>query len=306
MLVASAKSVEELDLARRLMLTSLMIVPLTIQGRTIGAMSFVAAESGRHYTASDLAFAEEVASRAALAVENSRLYTAARTAIAIRDEFMALASHELKTPVTSLKMYGQVLQRQAMRRNEPDLVERLRRMDRQIDKLTGLINDLLDVARIRSGQLEYVDEVVDLNAAVREVVDDLQPTATKHQVVVAGQIAGAVWGDRERLGQVITNLLTNAIKYSPQADRVLVHLGTEGANATVAVQDFGIGIAEEHWPRIFAQFYRVSDPSERTFPGLGIGLYISSEIVRRHGGTIRVASEVGAGTTFTVALPLSR
>ncbi len=305
MLAAGAKSAEELELARRLALASVMIVPLTIQGRTIGALSFVAAESGRHYTASDLAFAEEVASRAALAVENARHYTAARTAIAVRDEFMALASHELKTPVTSLKMYGQVLQRQAARRGEPDLVERLGRMDRQIDKLTGLINDLLDVARIRGGQLEYVDVAVDLNAVVREVVGDLQPATTKHQIAVEGQIDGTVWGDRERLGQVVTNLLTNAIKYSPQADRVLVHLGQDERGATIEVQDFGIGIDEEHWPHIFAQFYRVSDPSEKTFPGLGIGLYISSEIVRRHRGTIQIASEIGVGTTFIVALPLS-
>jgi signal transduction histidine kinase len=179
-------------------------------------------------------------------------------------------------------------------------------MDRQIDKLTGLINDLLDVVRIQGGRIEYTDEAVDLNAVVREAVADVQPTASKHLIAVEGTIAGLAWGDRERIGQVITNLLTNAVKYSPQADRVLVRLGTDERGATIAVQDFGIGIAAEHMQHLFEQFYRVSDPSEKTFPGLGIGLYIAGEIVRRHGGEIRVESAPGAGTTFTVALPLSR
>lgn len=306
MLVAAAQNEEDLALVRRVGFSSVMIVPLTVGERTIGALTFVAAESGRHYTPADLAFAEEVAARAALAVENARLYTAAQSAVAVRDEFMALASHELKTPVTSLKMYTQVLQRQADRRGEADLADRLGRMDRQLDKLTGLINDLLDVARIQGGRIEYTDEAVDLNAVVGEAVADVQPTAAKHQIAIEGAIEGLVWGDRERLGQVVTNLLTNAVKYSPQADRVVVHLGTDERGASIAVQDFGIGIGEEHLPRLFEQFYRVSDPSEKTFPGLGIGLYIASEIVRRHGGDIRVTSELGVGTTFTVALPLTR
>jgi PAS domain S-box-containing protein len=306
MLAAAIKSEEDLALVRRVGFSSVIIVPLTVQGRTIGALTFVAAESGRHYTQADLAFAEEVAARAALAVENARLYTAAQAAVAVRDEFMALASHELKTPVTSLKMYTQVLQRQADRRGESDLATRLGRMDRQLDKLTGLINDLLDVARIQGGRIEYTDESVDLNAVVQEAVADVQPTAAKHGITVEGIIAGRVWGDRERLGQVITNLLTNAVKYSPAADRVLVRLDGDEQCATIAVQDFGIGIAAEHLSHIFEQFYRVSDPSEKTFPGLGIGLYIAGEIVRRHGGEIRVASEPGAGTIFTVALPIRR
>src|SRR5207302_10043122 len=138
-----------------------------VQGRTIGAITFVTAESGRHYTGADLAFAEEVASRAALAVENARLYAEAQRAIAVRDEFLSLASHELKTPVTSLKMYTQVIQRQAERRGDADLVDRLVKMDRQTDKLTTLINDLLSVSRIQGGRLEYGDEVVDLNAVVQ-------------------------------------------------------------------------------------------------------------------------------------------
>jgi PAS domain S-box-containing protein len=304
MLVAAAKNDEELALIRRIGFSSAMTVPLRIQERAIGAITFVAAESGRHYTGADLAFAEEVASRAALAVENARLYRDAQRAIAVRDEFMSLASHELKTPVTSLKMYTQVLQRQAERRGDDDLADRLVKMDRQTDKLTGLINDLLNVARIQTGQLEYVDEAIDLNAIVHECVDTIQPTTTKHHIIVEGTIDGRVWGDSERIGQVVTNLLTNAIKYSPRADRVIVRLDMRDGAAAVSVRDFGIGIGDEHREKIFEQFYRVSDPSEKTYPGLGLGLFIAGEIVKRHGGTITVQSASGEGTTFTLMLPL--
>jgi PAS domain S-box-containing protein len=304
MLVAVAKNEEELALIRRIGFSSAMTVPLRIQDRAIGAITFVAAESGRHYSGADLAFAEEVASRAALAVENARLYRDAQRAVAVRDEFMSLASNELKTPVTSLKMYTQVLQRQAERRGDADLADRLVKMDRQTDKLTGLINDLLNVARIQTGQLEYVDEAVDLNAVVRECVDTIQPTTAKHHIVVGGTIDGLVWGDSERIGQVVTNLLTNAIKYSPRADRVIVRLDTRDRKAVVSVRDFGIGISDEHREKIFEQFYRVSDPSEKTFPGLGLGLFIASEIIKRHNGTIDMRSTSGEGTTFTFTLPL--
>ncbi len=306
MLVATAKNDEELALIRRIGFSSAMTVPLRIQDRAIGAITFVAAESGRHYTGADLAFAEEVAGRAALAVENARLYRDAQRAIAVRDEFMSLASHELKTPVTSLKMYTQVLQRQAERNGDADLADRLVKMDRQTDKLTGLINDLLNVARIQTGQLEYVDEAVDLNAVVHECVDTIQPTTAKHHIVVEGAIDGRVWGDSERIGQVMTNLLTNAIKYSPRADRVIVRLDRRGEDAVVSVRDFGIGIAPEYQGKIFEQFYRVSDPSEKTFPGLGLGLFIAGEIIKRHGGTVAVQSTSGAGTTFAFTLPILR
>jgi signal transduction histidine kinase len=279
-------------------------VPLRGHDRTIGALTFVAAESGRHYTGADLAFAEEVANRAGLAVENAQLYAEAQRAIATRDEFMSLAAHELKTPVTSLKMYTQVLQRQAVRSGEPDAAERFDRMDRQIDKLTGLINDFLNVARIQGGRLEYVDAVVDLNAIVRDAVEMIQPTADRHTIEIIGAVDGKALGDSERLGQVVTNLLTNAIKYSPRADRVIVRLGTADGMASISVQDFGIGIAPEQQAHIFEQFYRASDPFEKTYPGLGLGLYLASEIVKRHGGTVTVQSASGEGATFTVLLPL--
>jgi PAS domain S-box-containing protein len=306
MLVAAGLDDEQMALVRRIGFSSVMIVPLRVQERTIGAMTFVSAESGRHYTLADLAFAEEVANRAALAVENARLYTEAQRAIAVRDEFLSLASHELKTPVTSLKMYTQVIQRQAERRGDTDLVDRLVKMDRQTDKLTTLINDLLSVSRIQGGRLEYVDEAVDLNAVVHETLDLIQPTTTRHQIIVEGAVADRVWGDSERIGQIVANFLTNAIKYSPQADRIIVRLESDDMCARISVQDFGIGIEAEHQPRLFEQFYRVSDPSEKTYPGLGLGLYIASEIVRRHGGTIDVRSTRGEGSTFTFTLPLMR
>lgn len=305
MLVAVAKNAEELELARRLQFTSAMTVPMRVQETTIGAITFVGAESGRRYTQADLAMAEELASRAALAVENARLYTEAQRAIAIRDEFMSLASHELKTPVTSLKMYTQVLQRRAERRGDTDLTDRFVKMDRQIDKLTGLINDLLNVARIEGGRLEYLDESFDLNAVVREAVDAVQATTDKHRITVEGRIDTPIWGDAERIGQVVTNLLTNAVKYSPQANRVIVRLAREDGGASISVQDFGIGIDEEQQQQIFDQFYRVSDPSEKTYPGLGLGLYIASEIVKRHGGTLHVQSAKDDGATFTIILPLT-
>jgi PAS domain S-box-containing protein len=306
MILAAVKNEEELALVRRIGFSSVMIVPLRVRERTIGAITFVAAESGRHYTGADLAFAEEVANRAALAVENARLYAEAQRAIATRDEFMSLAAHELKTPVTSLKMYTQVLRRQSARRGEADAVARFDKMDRQIDRLTGLINDLLNVARIEGGRLEYMDEDVDVGAVVRDAVEMIQPTTERHRIEVVGAVERTVWGDRERLGQVVTNLLTNAIKYSPQADRVIVSLGEADGMATIQVRDFGIGIAPEHQERIFEQFYRASDPFEKSYPGLGLGLFIASEIVKRHGGTITVESAPGAGATFTVALPFLR
>lgn len=304
MLVATAKNEEELALVRKVGFSSVIVAPMRVRGTAIGAITFVAAESGRRYTQADLAMAEEVASRAALAVENARLYSEAQRAIAVRDEFMSLASHELKTPVTSLKMYTQVLQRQAERRGDAGMTDRFVKMDRQIDKLTGLINDLLNVARIEGGRLEYLDESFDLNAVVREAVDAVQSTTAKHTIAIQGALDTPIWGDGERIGQVVTNLLTNAVKYSPQADRVIVRLAREDETAVISVQDFGIGVDEAQQQKIFDQFYRVSDPSEKTYPGLGLGLYIASEIVKRHGGMLRVQSAKDEGATFTVILPL--
>jgi PAS domain S-box-containing protein len=303
LLVASAKDERTLDLARSLGFSSAMIVPLVTQNTTIGAISFVAAESGKRYAAADLRMAEELASRAALAIENSRLYGASQQAVAVRDDFISAASHELRTPVTSLKVYTEVLQRQAERRGDEHTSGQLRKMQAQIDRLAVLIGDLLDVSKIEAGKLELRYEFVDLRRLTDEVVEAIQATTAKHRIVVEGTVRRPVVGDGERLGQVLTNLLTNAVKYSPRSDRIVVRLAETAEEATVDVQDFGIGIDPEHLDRVFDRFYRVTSDDEKTFPGLGMGLYICHEIVRRHGGTMEVTSAKGRGSVFHVALP---
>jgi PAS domain S-box-containing protein len=305
MIVAAAKDEKMLQLIRDVGISSVMIVPLLNHGRAIGAITFVSAESGRHFVAADLSMAEELASRAALAIENSRLYAESQKAVALRDDFIYVASHELRTPVTSLKLYTEVLQRQAERGNLDQIGKNLSKMNAQIDKLSVLIGDLLDVSRIEAGKLDLRDDEVDLSALVAEIVDAIQPTAPRHRIEVEGGITRTVRGDRDRLGQVLTNLLTNATKYSPLADRVIIRLGEDGDRAFVEFQDFGIGIDSEHLERIFERFYRVNGSDDASFPGLGIGLYITSQIVRRHGGTISVSSRAGEGSVFHVELPFN-
>lgn len=308
LIVAAARDEEELALIRKIGFTSVMIVPLLVQGKAIGAITFVTAESGRHYTSADLAMAEELASRAALAIENARLYTEAQKAIGIRDDFISIASHELRTPITSLKMYTQLLQKQLARKGEESLVRSCMKMDAQLNKLTALIGDLLNVSKIEHGKLEFQEGMFDLDALVKETVEHIQPTTTKHVIHIEGSIAQPVWGDKDRIGQVLTNLLSNAIKYSPQADTIIVRLTPEPDMVVVSVQDFGIGIDNEHQSNIFTRFYRVSDPEEKTFPGLGIGLYIAHEIIKRHGGNLTVVSgkEKGSQFSFTLSYKCSK
>lgn len=225
-----------------------------------------------------------------------------------KDEFISMASHELKTPVTSLKGFTNVLQRRMAKPGQGDEQTQhfLERMDVQINKLTRLINDLLDISRMQAGKLALEMEQIDLDALVRETVENVQASTTTHQLCIEGSVQGYVSGDKDRLGQVFVNLLTNAIKYSPRAQPVVIRLACDSQHeqAVVSVQDFGIGIAKIHHQHIFDRFYQVTDPEEKTFPGLGIGLHIAREIVERHRGRIWVESRKGAGATFFVALPL--
>ena len=221
-----------------------------------------------------------------------------------KDAFISMASHELKTPVTSLKGFVYVLQNRLKKRDDEESLRFLASINKQLNKLTKLINDLLDISRVQQGKLHYQEELFDLDALAGETIENLQAGTSTHQLLFEGGTAAQVYGDKDRIGQVLTNLIGNAIKYSPAADRVIIRLFQDADNVVVSVQDFGLGIAATHQKRIFELFYQVTDPAEKTYPGLGIGLYICSEIVKRHCGRIWVESQKGAGSTFSFSLPL--
>jgi len=223
-----------------------------------------------------------------------------------KDEFLGIASHELKTPVTSIKAYAQVLESIFRDSGDDKKADMVRKMDIQVNRLTNLIGDLLDVTKIQTGKLQFNDAEFQFNDLVKDLVEDLQRTTRKHTIVTEFGEPVLVFSDKERIGQVITNLITNAIKYSPHAEKIIVYTRRENENVRLCVQDFGIGIPNDKKDNVFEQFYRVSGNKQHTFPGLGLGLYISSEIIKREGGTIWVESKEGEGSTFCFLLPLNK
>ncbi len=241
---------------------------------------------------------EDITERKRTLLENQQL-------LVQREEFMAIASHELKTPVTSIKGYAQLLHTHFDKAGDVRSADMLAKMETQINKLITLIGELLDVTKIEAGQLPWRNTDFDLDALVRDIVEEMVHTTDRHQIRIQGNISSPVYGDREHIGQVVTNLLSNAIKYAPQADNILVKLRADADAATVGVQDFGIGIAQEKQAHVFDRFFRVSDPEHETFPGLGLGLYISAEIVKRQGGRMWVESRQGAGSTFFFTVPFA-
>lgn len=308
-LVAAARDPEHLAMLRRLGFRSAMVVPLVARGRTLGAISLVSAESGHRYGPEDLTMAEDLARDAALAVDNARLYQEAQEALRLRDEFLSIASHELKSPLTSVRMHTQMLQRAVQRgdlaRLEPERVlQTLEADDRQIKRITTLIDQLLDVSRIAAGRLDLEREEMDLASLVREVATRFEDTAAaagSELIVCAdGSIVGR-W-DRSRIDQVVTNLLSNAVKYG-RGEPIHVALEADGAVARLTVRDQGIGIASEDLTRIFDRFERAVTGQPQS--GLGLGLYICRQLVEAHGGTIQVTSRPDAGSTFSVELPIA-
>ncbi len=286
---------------------SYMIVPLTARGEIFGTLVMVYSASGRQYSGDDLAVAETLGRRAGMAIENARLYEQAQQAIRVRDEFLSVASHELKTPLTSMLIHVQMLLRYA--RDErlvtlpPERVVRmLETNERQVKRLSSLIADLLDASQIGSGRLELDREETDLAEVVASVVERYASEAADRGSDIHVSANAPVVGqwDPHRLDQVVTNLLTNAIKYGAGKTIQIMVVESDG-DALLTVRDQGIGIAAEQLPRIFDRFERAV--SARTYGGIGLGLYITRQIVEAHGGSIDVASATGEGTTFTVVLP---
>jgi PAS domain S-box-containing protein len=228
----------------------------------------------------------------------------------LKSDFIKMASHELKTPVTSIKGYTQLLLSALKEQQEslsPLLVKSsLVSVDKQITRLTRLMSELLDLSKIETGMLFLNKELFNLNELVIETVQDILYTNSKHGINIFHDFECDLYGDKDRLGQVLINFLTNAIKYSPGADKVEVWIKqSENKCVSVSVRDFGIGIDEKDHEKIFERFYRAGGKEEQTFPGFGIGLFIAKEIIQRHGGTISLTSEKGKGSVFTFILPFA-
>jgi signal transduction histidine kinase len=225
-----------------------------------------------------------------------------------KNEFIGMVVHELKTPLTSLKGFAQLLSRKLAADNNPQISQLVNRIDAQSNKLTTLIDDLLDVTRIEGGTFQFEEEPFSFDELVEEIVDDIHLTTATHTLVRQGKLGKPVYADRKRIGQVITNFLTNAIKYAPDADTIIVRTELNELKQEVifSVQDTGPGIPFEKQEKIFEPFYRIERSDHRHAPGLGLGLFISAEIIRGEHGKIWVESIEGNGSTFSFTLPLNR
>jgi PAS domain S-box-containing protein len=310
LLTAVARDQEHLQLLRGIGMRSAMIVPLTTRGQVLGALTFVSTDARRCYGESDLALAEEVARRCAMAVDNARLYSESQQAVRLRDEFLSIASHELRTPLTSLHLHLAQLARQGdgLARDaaaEAFLAKRIGGIRTQSARLARLVDELLDVSRIAQGTLHLQPERLDLAAVVREVVEGMgtQREASQGEPSVRLEAEEGVVGrwDRLRLEQAVSNLLTNAIKYG-EGKPITVEARRHGQQVTVAITDRGLGISPQDQERIFGRFERAV--SANHYGGLGLGLYITRQIVQAMGGDVSVRSAVGQGSTFTLRLPL--
>ncbi len=220
-----------------------------------------------------------------------------------KDFFISMASHELKTPITSIKGYVQILQSTYDKSDDKFLKNSLRVIDKQVINLTSLIADLLDVSKIKTGSLVLNREDFELNQLLQDTIDEISHVFPDYHISFIHESPLPVNADKGRIGQVLINFLTNAIKYSPDAKTVTVKSMLQHDYATVTVQDSGIGISKADQQKIFDRFYRVEGKNENTFPGFGIGLFIAAEIVRKHFGKIGVDSEPGKGSVFYFSIP---
>ncbi|TQF13534.1 AAA family ATPase [Myxococcus llanfairpwllgwyngyllgogerychwyrndrobwllllantysiliogogogochensis] len=288
-------------LIRALKARTLMAVPLIARERLLGVLTLVSSVPTKRYGPGDLELAQDLARRAAIALDNARLYHESQDAIRLRDEFLSIAAHELYTPITALQLSVQGLARSEVPTR--DSVQRASRSTQaQTRRLAHLVDELLDVSRIQTGRLHLQLETVDLEAVVRAVVEGLGDAIQRSQSSLSLDLAPGCMGrwDRVRLEQVVTNLLANALKFGA-GQPIEVHLEETGGRVRLEIVDQGIGIPAERLPHIFGRFERAV--SSREYGGLGLGLFIVREIVAALGGQVRAESTLGAGARFTVELP---
>jgi PAS domain S-box-containing protein len=318
LLEAGAKDAEHLRLIKELRLASAMVVPLRARGRTLGAMTFVFAESGRRYGEDDLSFAEDFARRAAMAIENALALKAADDARAregalrgdaeiasrAKDDFLATVSHELRTPLNAILGWTVILRRRQV--NE-EVDRGLGVIERNARAQAKLIEDVLDVSRIISGKLTLALSATNVGDAVRSAIETVTPAAEARAITLSSEVADGeltVTADPDRLQQVVWNLLSNAVKFTPKGGHVSVNAERRGSHVSISVTDTGEGIRREVLPLIFEPFQQGDASTTRRHGGLGLGLAIVKQLVSAHGGTVSATSEgTGKGATFTVQIP---
>ena len=306
LLALVARDAGHLKMLRELGLRSALVVPLIAHNRVLGAITLVGAESGKRFSAADLDMVEDLAHRAALAVDNARLYRDAQEVNRLKDEFLATLSHELRTPLTAVLGWTRLLGTgQLDKATERRALETI---ERNAQAQVQLIDDILDVSRIIRGRLRLNVRPAELMPVIEAAVDSVRPAAEAKGIrlhVVLDPRAGPVSGDPDRLQQVVWNLLTNAVKFTPKDGRVQVLLTRANSHLELTVSDTGQGIEEKFLPFVFDRFRQADPSTTRVHGGLGLGLAIVRHLVELHGGTVTVESPgAGQGTTFRVSLPL--
>ncbi len=293
------------ELMRELGVASYMLVPLIARGRSLGAIGLVCAEHDRHLSDHDLALAENLASRAALAVDNARLYREAQEATRTKTDLLAVISHDLRTPLNSIIGYAELLLMGVPEKLSEGTTERIERMRAGAKHLLHLINQLLALSRLDAGREEVRPEDVDLVEVVREVGVVVEPLAMERHLSFHLDIPAdplSVRTDPGKLRQVLMNLMANAVKFTDSGE-VRVRLRRSGGGVVIRVEDTGAGIAQENLDRIFEPFWQVDGASRGADGGTGLGLSVVRRLVELLGGEIAVESRVGEGSTFTVTLP---
>jgi PAS domain S-box-containing protein len=306
-LVTAAQSSEQLAMLRTLGMKSWIITPLAARGRVLGAITLVMAESGRSYDDADVALAEDLARRAAVAIDNAQLYQEAQAANRAKDEFLATLSHELRTPLNAVYGWARILR--AGQISDEARGRALESIERNSRAQCQLIDDLLDVARIGTGKMRLDVRPIDPATMIAGAVDAVRPALDAKQIrleTILDPKAGPVSGDPDRLQQVVWNLLSNAVKFTPRGGRIQVQLQRVNSHIEIVVSDTGEGIEADDLPHIFERFRQGETGSTRSHGGLGIGLALVRHLVELHGGMVRAHSPGrGAGATFVVKLPVA-
>lgn len=302
---AIAEGLEHETLVKACDAGSLMFVPVIARGRTLGVATFVMAESDRRYSSADLALAEDLVSRAAMAIDNAQLYQEAQKAIRAREEILSVVSHDLKNPLFAIMLAAAVLLRSSAQPDATKGQKQLEVIKRAAEQMDRMINDLLDMSRIGAGHLSIEPSEQDLDELVCNAYEALLPLAREKSLdLEVDALAGPfrVLCDRDRVLQVFSNLLGNAIKFTPEGGSITMGAEVYQQKALVTIRDTGPGIPEALLPSIFKRHWQARETARQ---GLGLGLHIAKGIVEAHGGTIWVESRPGTGTTFFFTLPLA-